>query len=127
MAKKHPIETRLPEEYERHRARFLGITVERIRFLQWYLPLKRWQHEPEPPPPSDDRSHELPVERSSGTSMFSYDQSEIGRRRAKAAIERVAEFGRLLGLKVGKQIAQARLQAGLPVEPEDDHRHAPLR
>lgn len=52
--------------------------------------------------------------------MFPYDQSEIGRRRAKAAIERVVEFGRLLGLKFEHQLAQARPQAGLPVEPEDE-------
>ena len=52
--------------------------------------------------------------------MFPYDQSEIGRRRAKAAIESVAEFGRLLGLKFERQLAQARPQAGLPVEPDDE-------
>ncbi len=120
MTKKHPLETKLPEEYERHRARFLGITVERIRFLQWYLPLKRWQHRPEPPPPSDDRSDEPPVKRSSGTTMFPYDQSEIGRRRAKAAIDRVAEVGRKAGLEAQKQIRLARLREGLPVEPEDN-------
>ncbi len=57
--------------------------------------------------------------------MFPYDDSEIGRRRAKAAIERVAEFGRLLGLKVENQIRQARLREGLPVEPEDDPRQEP--
>ena len=122
MAAKHPIEERLPEEYERHRARFLGITVERIRFLQWYLPLKRWQHRPETPPPADERLRNPPVKRSSGTTMFPYDQSEIGRRRAKAAIDRVAEVGRKAGLEAQKQIRLARLRAGLPVEPEDDPR-----
>jgi len=120
MTKKHPLETKLPEEFERHRARFLGISVERIRFLQWYLPLKRWQHRGEVPAPSDESSHTTPVKRSSGTTMFPYDQSEIGRRRAKAAIERVAEVGRQAGLVAQRRIRQEQLREGLPVEPEDD-------
>ena len=85
MTKKHPLETKLPEEHERHRARFLGITVERIKFLQWYLPLKRWQHRGELPAPSDDTSQKPPAKRSSRSNMFSYDDSEIGQRRLKAA------------------------------------------
>lgn len=52
--------------------------------------------------------------------MFPYDQSEIGRRRAKAAIERVVEFGRLLGLKFERQLSQARPQAVPPAEPDDE-------
>ena len=50
MAKKLPLETKLPDEQERHRARFMGITVERIKFLQWYLPYSRWRCRPETPP-----------------------------------------------------------------------------
>lgn len=53
MPKKHPLETKLPEEYERHRARFMGITMKRLRFLQWYLPWKRHQYQQAPLPPSD--------------------------------------------------------------------------
>ena len=122
MTKKHPLETKLLEEYERHRARFMGVTVERIKFLQWYLPWKRWQHRGEIPAPSDESSPKPPVKRSSGTTMFRYDESEIGRRRAQAAIDRVAEVGRQAGLVAQRQIRQARLRAGLPVEPEDDPR-----
>ncbi len=122
---------KLPEgsEHERERAKFLGITLKRLRFLQWYQPWRRWQREKweqelerRKSSPSDDRSHEPPVKRSSGTTMFPYDQSEIGRRRAEAAIERVAEVGRQAGIVAQRQIRQARLRAGLPVEPEDDPR-----
>ena len=122
MAAKHAIEERLPEEYERHRARFMGITMERLKFLQGYLTWKRHQYGRQTPPPSDESSPKPPVKRSSGTTMFPYDQSEIGRRRAQAAIDRVAEVGRLLGLKAQKQIRLARLREGLPVEPEDNPR-----
>ena len=117
MPKRHPLETKLPEEYERHRARFLGITVERIKFLQWYLPLKRWQHRGEVPAPSDESSPKPPVKRSSGTTMFPYDDSEIGRRRAQAAIDRVAEVGRKAGLEAQQRIRELPLKEGLPVEP----------
>ena len=120
MAPKHPIEERLPEEYERHRARFLGITVERIKFLQWYLPLKRWQHRGEVPAPSDESSHTTPVKRSSGTTMFPYDQSEIGRRRAEAAIDRVAEVGRKAGLEAWRRLRSKRQQEESPPEPTDE-------
>jgi len=52
--------------------------------------------------------------------MFKYDKSEIGRRRAKAAIEYVAEVGRQAGLEAQKQIRLARLREGLPVEPDNE-------
>lgn len=52
--------------------------------------------------------------------MFAYDQSEIGRRRAQAAIDRVAEVGRKAGLEAQKRIRELRLQEGLPVEPTDE-------
>ena len=125
MAKKHPIETPLPEEYEKHRARFMGITVERIRLLRGHFAMmrNRWGgYQRERPPPSDEESHKPPVKRSSGTTMFPYDDSEIGQRRLKAAGERVAEVGRKAGLEAQKRIRLARLRAGLPVEPEDDPR-----
>ena len=121
MAAKHPIENRLPEEFERHRARFMGKTLEEFKFLQGYLTWKRHQYGRETTPPSDESSHTTPVKRS-GTTMFPYDQSEIGRRRAQAAIDFVAEVGRKAGLEAQKHIRLARLRAGLPVEPEDDPR-----
>lgn len=122
MAKKHPIENRLPEEYERHRARFMGKTLEEFKFLQGYLTWKRHQYGRETPAPSDESSPKPPVKRSSGTTMFPYDQSEIGQRRLKAAGDYVAEVGRQAGLEAQKQIRLARLREGLPVKPEDDPR-----
>ncbi len=59
------------------------------------------------------------------TAKFPYDQSEIGRRRLKAAGDYIAEVGRKAGLEAQKRIRELRLQEGLPVEPEDDPRQEP--
>ena len=120
MTKKHPLETKLPEEYERHRARFLGMTVEDIKFVQWHHPLKRWQHRGEPPGESDQRSDNPPVKRLSGTTMFPYDLSEIGQRRLKAAGDHVAEVGRQAGLAAWKRLNLKRQQAESPAELGDE-------
>ena len=68
MAKTPPIGAKLPEEYERQRARFLGTTVEDITFRRWYLPWRRWQkeqwlkeQEEKKSSPSDERSQK-PIE-----------------------------------------------------------------
>ena len=44
MSKFPKIGEKLPEgsKHERQRARFLGITIERLRFLQWHQPYRRW-------------------------------------------------------------------------------------
>ena len=123
MPKKHCLGDKLPDEYERHRARFLGMTLLEFKRHQGYL---RWMRSRfGKPSPSDERSQKPPVKRSSGTTMLPYDQSEIGRRRAKAAIEYVAEVGRQAGLEAQKQIRQARQREGLSVPPEDDPRQEP--
>ena len=54
------------------------------------------------------------------TAKFPYDQSEIGRRRLKAAGDYIAEVGRKAGLEAQKRIRELRLQAGLPVPPDDE-------
>ncbi len=121
MTKKHPLETKLPDEYERHRARFAGTTIQGLKRLRGYC---RWMkgRYGQKTSPSDDRSDEPPVKRSSGSNMFSYDDSEIGQRRLKAAGDYVAEVGRQAGLEAQKRIRLARQREGLPVEPEDDPR-----
>ena len=43
MTAKHPIEERFPEEYERHRARFAGVIVNRHR-IEDELPEKYERH-----------------------------------------------------------------------------------
>ena len=52
--------------------------------------------------------------------MFPYDDSEIGRRRLKAAGDYIAEVGRQAGLEAQQRIRELRLQEGLPVEPDGE-------
>ncbi len=54
------------------------------------------------------------------TAKFPYDQSEIGRRRLKAAGDYIAEVGRQAGLEAMRKIRLARLREGLPVESTDE-------
>ena len=52
--------------------------------------------------------------------MFPYDKSEIGRRRLKAAGDRVAEVGRKAGLAAWKRLNLKRQQTESPAEPDDE-------
>ena len=52
--------------------------------------------------------------------MLPYDQSEIGRRRLKAAGDYVAEVGRQAGLEAWTRLRLKRQQAELQPEPTDE-------
>ena len=123
MADRYPIEERLPEEYERHRARFMGMTFKHFKALQGHLAMMRNRYRPERPPPSNQRSHKPSVKQSSTVTMFPFDESEFGqrrKRRAEEAIANVVAGAKKLGVEARKQIRLRQRLAGRPVLPDDE-------